>query len=49
LREVRAEVGGVDVGNVFKGLGVRKFWVAEEPFLPASVLKMLKTARGFKR
>jgi len=46
LRKV--EVGSVDVGSVFRGLRVWKFRVAEEHFLPATVLRRLKTARGFE-
>jgi len=44
-----AEVGGVDIGSVVGRLGVRKFWSQKEPFLPATVLRRLKTVREFER
>jgi len=49
LRKVWLEVGGVDVNSVFRGLRVRKFQVKERTFLSATVLIMLKTARGYDR
>jgi len=42
-------VGGVDVGSVFGGLGVRKFWVAERTLLASTTVLRLKTARGVEQ
>jgi len=46
----RTEEGGVGVGSVFRGLGVRKFWVTGRTLLVINYVKeRLKTKRGFER
>jgi len=46
LRELWAEVGSVDIGNVFEWLGVRKFWVVWRALLASNCVKEVENNTG---
>jgi len=41
-----AEVGSIDVGSVFGGLGVRKFWLAGRTLLASNYVKEVENSTG---
>jgi len=43
------KVGSVDVGSIFGGLGVRKFWVTGRTLLASNCVKEVENSTGFER